>query len=61
MMIHATDIQTMHPLAQVAMHAVDNRHAWGDYAARQYAAARGARSLYRLACQLDAATRAGFR
>lgn len=59
-MIHATT-NTTHPLAQIALHAVNHRHEWGEYAARRYAATRGARSLYRLALQLDAATRAGFR
>lgn len=59
MMIHAHT--PTEPAAIVAMRAVMMRPSIGDYAAARYAAKRGARSLYRLACQLDAATRAGFR
>lgn len=50
-----------HPAAIAAIRAVNQRHAWGNDAAKRYAANRGARSLYRLALQLDVATRAGFR
>lgn len=59
-MIHAHNPD--HPAAIAALRAVKNRKAWGDHAARRYAAGCGptARRCYRLALQLDAATRASF-
>lgn len=43
--------------AIVAIYAAKNRRIWGAYAARRYAEKRGALAAYRLACQLEAATR----
>ena len=50
----------IHPLAKLALKAVVIKKQCGAYAARRYAEKRGVMQLYRLASQLDAATKAGF-
>lgn len=48
---------SMHPHAQHAIRAARNRYHWGRWAARRYCERHGVpRSLYRLACQLQAIT-----
>jgi len=49
-------MKTISPAAYYAIHAAKNRHNWGRYMSRQYAIKRNVpASLYRLACQLEAA------
>jgi hypothetical protein len=50
----------IHPMAQIALHAVALRPSIGAWAAYRFAQKRGAQNLYRLARQLDAAAKAGF-
>lgn len=49
-----------HPLAAAGIYAAEHRLIWGAYAARQYAINHNALHYYVKACQLAAATRAGF-
>ncbi len=46
--------------AVMALKAVAIKKQCGAYAARRYAEKQGISYYYRLACQLDAATKAGF-
>lgn len=47
--------------AQIAIHAAKHKHIWGAFAARRYAQRHGCPlSLYRLACQLEAASNAQY-
>lgn len=47
--------------AQHAIRAAKNRKSWGSFMARAYCLKRGVPlGLYRLACQLEVATQAGF-
>ena len=50
----------IHPLAKLALKAVALHKQCGEFAARRFAEKRGVMQLYRLARQLDAATKAGF-
>ena len=50
----------MTPKAQHAIHAASMRHTHGRYAAMRYAANNSTIALYRLACQLIAAQKAGI-
>lgn len=50
-----------HAQAQEAIRAAQNRHKWGNAAARDFAIKRGILPLYRLACQLQAVTKAGIK
>lgn len=51
----------MSQVAQHAIRAAKNRKSWGSFMARAFCAKRQVPlALYRLACQLEAATKAGF-
>lgn len=49
------------PEAAIAIYAAEHRRKWGRWAAYMYCVRRGVPlGLYRLACQLEAAQKAGF-